>query len=250
MARPDKAAAVAELTEGFRSSSAVVLTEYRGLTVAQLKELRRTLGENVTYAVVKNTLTRIAAREASVAGLDDLLAGPSAIAFVSGDPVEAAKGLRDFARANPLLVIKGGVMDGRSISADEIRKLADLESREVLLAKLAGAMKASLSGAVALFAAPLAQTARLLEALRQKAEEDPSILRGGTGASLSAPVEGIAETAEIQSAEPETAEPEAAEPEPAAEDTQSEDVAADAPPSVQSVRTDSTESSPEENTEG
>jgi large subunit ribosomal protein L10 len=181
MARPDKAAAVAELTDGFRSSTAVLLTEYRGLTVAQMKDLRRTLGEHVTYAVVKNTLTKIAAREASVEGLDDLLSGPSAIAFVSGDPVEAAKGLRDFSKANPLLVIKGGVMDGRSLTPDEIKKLADLESREVLLAKLAGAMKASLVGAVSLFAAPLAQTARLVEALRAKAEQDPSVLRGGAG---------------------------------------------------------------------
>ncbi len=187
MARPDKAAAVAEMTEGFRNSTAVLLTEYRGLTVAQLKELRRNLGENVTYSVVKNTLTKIAAREASVEGLDHLLSGPSAIAFVSGDPVLAAKGLRDFSKANPLLVIKGGVMDGRSLTPDEIKKLADLESREVLLAKLAGAMKASLSGAVSLFAAPLAQTARLIEALRVKAEEDPSILRGGAGTP--APVE-------------------------------------------------------------
>jgi large subunit ribosomal protein L10 len=181
MARPDKAAAVAELADGFRSSTAVLLTEYRGLTVAQLKELRRTLGENVTYSVVKNTLTKIAARQASVEGLDHLLSGPSAIAFVAGDPVEAAKGLRDFSKANPLLVIKGGVMDGRSLTPEEIRKLADLESREVLLAKLAGAMKASLSGAVSLFAAPLAQTARLIEALRAKAEQDPSVLRGGAG---------------------------------------------------------------------
>ena len=170
MARPDKAAAVAELTDGFRSSTAVLLTEYRGLTVAQLKELRRSLGENVTYSVVKNTLTKIAAREAAVEGLDHLLSGPSAIAFVGGDPVEAAKGLRDFSKANPLLVIKGGVMDGRSLTPEEIRKLADLESREVLLAKMAGAMKASLTGAVSLFAAPLAQTARLVEALRAKAE--------------------------------------------------------------------------------
>ena len=149
--------------------------------MAQLKELRRSLGADVTYAVVKNTLTKIAAREAGVDGLDDLLAGPSAIAFVNGDPVEAAKGLRDFAQANPLLVIKGGVMDGRPLSPDEISKLADLESREVLLAKLAGAMKASLSGAVSLFAAPLSQAARLVEALRQKAEQDPSVLRGGAG---------------------------------------------------------------------
>ncbi|MFI5042026.1 MAG: 50S ribosomal protein L10 [Acidimicrobiales bacterium] len=231
MARPDKAAAVAELTEGFRSSSAVVLTEYRGLTVAQLKELRRSLGENVTYAVVKNTLTRIAAREASVSGLDDLLAGPSAIAFVSGDPVEAAKGLRDFARANPLLVIKGGVMDGRSLTPDEIRKLADLESREVLLAKLAGAMKASLSGAVSLFAAPLSQTARLIEALRQKAEQDPSVLRGGAGAPVPQPVEEEAPAVQDEAVATEEATAEATEEaqsqESPSEDTPSEDVPAE-----------------------
>jgi large subunit ribosomal protein L10 len=172
MARPDKATAVAELTEEFRSSNAAVLTEYRGLTVAQLKELRRSLGADTSDAVVKNTLTKIAAQEAGVEGIDDHLVGPSAIAFVKGDPVDAAKGLRDFARANPVLVIKGGVLDGKPLSADEIKKLADLESREVLLAKLAGAMKASLSGAASLFAAPLSQTARLIEALRQKVEAD------------------------------------------------------------------------------
>jgi large subunit ribosomal protein L10 len=205
MARPDKAAAVAELADGFRSSTAVLLTEYRGLTVAQLKELRRTLGEHVTYSVVKNTLTKIAAREASVEGLDELLSGPSAIAFVGGDPVEAAKGLRDFSKANPLLVIKGGVMDGRSLTPDEIRKLADLESREVLLAKLAGAMKASLSGAVSLFAAPLAQTARLVEALRAKAEQDPSVLRGGAGSP--AVVEVTEETEAPTAADAEVAAP-------------------------------------------
>src|SRR4249919_1228452 len=181
MARPDKAATVAELTEEFRTSSATVLTEYRGLTVAQLKELRRTLGSTTSYAVVKNTLTKIAAKDAGVEGVESLLSGPSAIAFIKGDPVEAAKGLRDFAKANPHLVIKGGVMDGKSLTADDIKKLADLESREVLLAKLAGAMTATLSGAVALFAAPLAQTARLVEALRAKAEQDPSVLRGGAG---------------------------------------------------------------------
>ena len=172
MARPDKAAAVAELAEEFRGSAAIVLTEYRGLTVKQLTELRRSLGGNASYAIVKNTLTKIAAKEAGVDGIDDHLVGPSAIAFVKGDPVDAAKGLRDFARANPVLVIKGGVLDGKPLSADEIRKLADLESREVLLAKLAGAMKASLSGAASLFAAPLSQTARLIEALRQKVEAD------------------------------------------------------------------------------
>ena len=199
MARPDKAAAVAELTEDFRSSNAAVLTEYRGLTVAELKELRVSLGAQTYYAVVKNTLTRIAAREAGVTAFDGLLVGPSAIAFVKGDPVEAAKGLRDFAKAHPLLVIKGGVLDGNPLSVDEIKKLADLESREVLLAKLAGAMNASLQNAVSLFAAPLAQAARVIDALRAKAEQDPSILAGGAGvapaAEVAAPVEDEAAAA-------------------------------------------------------
>ncbi len=185
MARPDKAAAVAEMTEAFRGSSAAVLTEYRGLTVAQLKQLRRSLAGNATYSVVKNTLSKIAAREAGLDTLEPMFEGPSAVAFVTGDPVEVAKGLRDFARANPLLVVKGGVLDGKPMSAEEISKLADLESRPVLLAKLAGAMNANLAKAAALFQAPLSQAARLAEALRQKAEEDPSVLAGGSGAGAS-----------------------------------------------------------------
>jgi large subunit ribosomal protein L10 len=168
MARPDKAAAVAELTDEFRSSNGAVLTEYRGLTVAQLKQLRVALGDDVNYAVVKNTLTKIAAKDAGVESFDSLLEGPSAIAFIKGDPVVAAKGLRDFAKANPLLVIKGGVLEGKALGSDEINKLADLESREVLLAKLAGAMKAAPQQAVSLFAAPLSQAARLFAALQEK----------------------------------------------------------------------------------
>jgi len=176
-----KTAAVAEIRDAFANSSAAVLTEYRGLTVAQIKDLRRTLAGNATYAVVKNTLTKIAARDAGIPGLEGLLEGPSAIAFVSGDPVTVAKGIRDFSRANPFLVIKGGVLDGRPLSADEIRRLADLESREVLLARLAGGMQASLAAAVSLIAAPLSQAARVLAALQALAEEDPSVLRGGAG---------------------------------------------------------------------
>ena len=172
MARPDKAAAVAELSERFRSSNAGVLTEYRGLTVAQLKELRRALGEHATYAVAKNTLTAIAAKEAGVDAFDGQLSGPTAIAFVTGDPVAAAKGLRDFARTNPQLVIKAGYLEGRTLDAAEINRLADLESREVLLAQLAGAMKASLNNAAYLFAAPLAQAARAVDALRAKRETE------------------------------------------------------------------------------
>ena len=181
MARPDKAAAVAEIVDSFNDSAGAVLTEYRGLTVKQLQDLRRALGENANYAVVKNTLTKIAAKEAGVDGFDDLLTGPTAIAFINGDVVEAAKGLRDFAKANPALVIKGGVLDGAPMDAKEIAKLADLESREVLLGKLAGAMLASLSQAVYLLNAPLAQAARLAGALQAKAEQDPSILAGGAG---------------------------------------------------------------------
>ena len=217
MARPDKAAAVAELKDKFSSSSAVVLTEYRGLTVKALKDLRRSLGENATYAVSKNTLTTIAAREAGVDGIDDLLVGPTAITFVDGDPVVVAKGLRDFARTNPHLVIKGGVLEGKTLDADEVRKLADLESREVLLAKVAGGMQGVLQQAISLVSAPLSQFARLAAALEQAATEDPALIAGaGTPAA----------TDQEQSTENEAA-PAAAEAAPAAEDTTTP-VAADA----------------------
>jgi large subunit ribosomal protein L10 len=178
MARPDKAAAVAELAGKFSSSSAVVLTEYRGLTVKALKDLRRSLGENATYAVSKNTLTTIAAREAGIEGLDEHLSGPTAIAFIEGDPVVVAKGLRDFARANPLLVIKGGVLEGKFLNPDDVRKLADLESREVLLAKVAGGMQGVLQQAISLISAPLSKVARLVAALESAAAENPALLAG------------------------------------------------------------------------
>lgn len=174
MARQDKVDTVAEITDRFRSSAAAVLTDYRGLSVAQLKELRRSLGGAVTFSVVKNTLTRRAAAEAGIEGFEELLVGPSAIAFVDGDPVEAAKGIRDFAKDNPDLVVKGGYMDGAILTPQDFAKFADLESREVLLAKLAGMMKAKQSQAASLFAAPLAQAARALGALQAKVEADPS----------------------------------------------------------------------------
>jgi len=186
MARPEKTAAVAEIVESFNGAAGAVLTEYRGLTVKQLQDLRRSLGENANYAVVKNTLAKIAAGEVGIDGFDDLLTGPTAIAFISGDVVAAAKGLRDFAKAHPALVIKGGVLDGNLLDALEVAKLADLESREVLLGKLAGAMLASLSQAVYLLNAPLAQAARLAGALQAKAEADPSILAGGAGVPVAA----------------------------------------------------------------
>lgn len=182
MARPDKAATVAELKGQFSGSAAVVLTEYRGLKVKDLKELRRSLGADATYAVAKNTLTTIAAREAGIEGLDSTLTGPTAIAFINGDVAGVAKSLRDFAKAHPALVIKGGVMDGRVLDADAVKKLADLESREVLLAKLAGALQANLSRAVYLIAAPLNQAARAFGALEKAATENPSII-GGAGSA-------------------------------------------------------------------
>jgi large subunit ribosomal protein L10 len=168
MPNAEKSAAVAEITESFNSASAAVITEYRGLSVKQITDLRRALGRDTTYAVVKNTLTRRAAAEAGIPIDESLLTGPTAIAFVKGDPVEAAKGLRDFARTTPLLVIKGGILEGKALSADEVNKIADLDSREVLLAKLAGALKALPTRAAGLFQAPLSQMARLAKALEEK----------------------------------------------------------------------------------
>ncbi len=174
MARADKAAAVAEITEEFRASNAAVLTEYRGLTVGQLKELRRSLGSDTTYAVVKNTLSKIAAKDAGVEGFDSLLQGPTAIAFIKGDPVAAAKGLDTFAKDNPLLVIKGGIMDGNILTADDLKKLAKLESREVLLSKVAGVANAALAKAAALFQAPLSKAARTVAALEAQGGANPA----------------------------------------------------------------------------
>jgi len=207
MARPDKAAAVAELSERFTSAAGVVLTEYRGLTVKALGELRRSLGENATYAVSKNTLTTIAAREAGVDGIEAQLVGPTAIAFISGDPVAVAKGLRDFGRTNPLLVIKGGVLEGKVMTPDEVRRLADLESREVLLAKVAGGMQGLLQQAISLVAAPLSQAARLLAALQDAAADNPTLLAAADNEAEPASAEPTAEDV----AEPTNAEVAAAE---------------------------------------
>ncbi len=175
MAQADKATAVADIAEQFRASTATVITEYRGLSVANLAELRRSLAGSATYSVAKNTLIKRAASEAGVEGLDELFVGPTAIAFVSGEAVDAAKALKTFAKEHKALVIKGGYMDGRALTVAEVERIADLESREVLLAKLAGAMKANLSKAAALFNAPASQVARLAAALQEKrAAEGPA----------------------------------------------------------------------------
>jgi large subunit ribosomal protein L10 len=239
MANAEKVAAVAELKERFETSNGAVLANYRGLTVAQLAELRRALNGHASFAVVKNTLTKIAATEAGVADqLGDLLTGPSAIAFVQGDVVEAAKGLREFAKANPALEIKGGIIDGKSMTPTEISRLADLESRDVLLAMLAGAMKASMARAAATMAALPTQMARLAAALEAKrAAEAPA--EAAAPAAEAAPAEAAAPA--VEAAPAEAAEP-AAEAAPATETDESntnEDAAADV--AAQATTEDATE---------
>ena len=173
MAKADKATAVADIAERFKESTATVVTEYRGLTVANLAELRRSLGGSATYFVAKNTLVKRAASEAGIGGLDELFSGPTAIAFISGEPVDAAKAIKNFAKDNKALVIKGGYMDGRPLTVAEVERIADLESREVLLARLAGAMKGNLTKAAGLFNAPASQAARLFAALQEKKAGSP-----------------------------------------------------------------------------
>jgi len=205
MPNAEKVETVAEISERFTRSSAAVITEYRGLTVKQVTQLRRSLGRDTTYAVVKNTLTKRAASDAGVAIDEALLVGPTAIAFVSGDPVEAAKGLRDFAKANPLLVIKGGILDGRSLSADEVNRIADLESREVLLARISGALNWLPTRAAGLFQAPLSQRARLANALEEKksAEADAAEAPAADAVATETPA---ADAAEADAAEAPAAE--------------------------------------------
>lgn len=206
MARPDKSAAVAELTEDFKSSDAIALTEYRGLTVGAMKTLRRSLGMETKYAVVKNTLTKIAAKNAGVEIDDSLLKGPSAVAFIKGDSIVAAKALKEFQKENPLLVIKGGIFDGKAVTTAEIMKLADLESREVLLAKLAGAMKGT-----------MAKAARTFDALRIKLEAGaPATPVAEVAAPVAEVVAEAAPAAEVVAEATEEAAP-AAEETPAAE---------------------------------
>ncbi len=168
MAKPEKVTAVAEIADQFKQSTATVVTEYRGLSVGKITNLRRALGANATYSVAKNTLVKRAAAEAGIEGLDELFIGPTAIAFIKGEPVDAAKAIKAFAKDNKALIIKGGYMDGHALSVDEVNRIADLESREVLLAKLAGAMKGNLAKAAGLFNAPASQVARLAAALQEK----------------------------------------------------------------------------------
>jgi len=202
MATTAKVETVAEIADKFRTSSAAVVTEYRGLRMSQLTELRRALGADTAYTVAKNTLVKRAAADAGVEGMDELFVGPTAVAFINGEPVDAAKALRDFAKNHPMLVIKGGLMDGRALSPAEVGKLADLESREVLLAKLAGAMKGTLTKAAVMFNQLPSQVARLAAALQeQKAAEAPAPVAEAPvaeEAGAEAPVTEVAEAAPEQ----------------------------------------------------
>lgn len=171
MATPIKVDSVEEITNDFKESTAAVLTEYRGLTVAQLKTLRRSLGADTKYAVVKNTLTGIAAKAAGIDAFEGQLSGPTAIAFIKGDSVKAAKGLTDFAKDNDKLIIKAGFFEGQAMDASEIAALAALESRELQLARVAGVLQA-----------PASAAARILDALRLKLAE-------GAPADAEAPAE-------------------------------------------------------------
>lgn len=206
MAKPEKASAVSELAEDFRTSQATLVTEYRGLSVTSMKALRRTLGSTTKYSVVKNTLTKIAAREAGVPIPDEMLKGPSALAFVKGDPIDAARMLRDFSRENPFLVIKGGIYEGKAVTKEEVMQLANLESREVLLAKLAGAMKGS-----------IAKAARVFDALRIKLESGAPT-EVAASVDVAAPVEVVAEV--VAEAAPVVEEAVAASPEPVIENNE------------------------------
>jgi large subunit ribosomal protein L10 len=207
MAKADKVATVAEITDKFRTSTAAVVTEYRGLTMSQLTQLRRALGDDTSYTVAKNTLVKRAAADAGVSGLDEWFSGPTAVAFIGGEPVDAAKALREFARANPLLIIKGGLLDGRPLQAAEVDKLADLESREVLLAKLAGAMLGTLSKAAGMFNELPSQVARLAAALQeQKAAGAPA----APADEAPAGADDVAGDTSAESTAPETTSPETA----------------------------------------
>ena len=172
MANPKNTADLAALKEKLPDANSVVLTEYRGLTVAQLQELRNELGFDVDYSVAKNTLFKIAAAEAGIEGLDEQLTGPTAIAFIKGEAVDAAKVIKKFADDNDAFVVKGGYMDGGALTAEQVEAIAKLDNRETTLAKLAGAMKGSMAKAAAVFNAPATKMVRTAVALQDKKEAE------------------------------------------------------------------------------
>ena len=172
MANPKNIASLEDLKVKMAEADSLVITEYRGLTVGQLADLRNRLGFDVQYSVAKNTLLKLAAKDAGIEGLDDLLTGPTAVAFIKGEVVDAAQVMKKFADENKLFVLKGGYLDGKALSADDVKAVAELDNRETTLAKLAGAMKGSLAKAAAVFNAPATKAARLAVALQEKKEAE------------------------------------------------------------------------------
>ena len=219
---------VAELKEQIESANALLLTEYRGLTVEEITELRRSLRDvDASLAVIKNTLMQRAANDAGIAELDDLLVGPSAIAFVNGDVVAVAKKLKDASKQFPALVIKGGYMDGAPLDAAGASSLADLESREVMLSKIAGMLKSEMSRAAATFIATQSKFLSLLEAYKEKLPAEAAAEAPAEEAATEAPAQEAAPADAEASAEPEAAQAEAAA-EPEASDESTEEAPADA----------------------
>jgi large subunit ribosomal protein L10 len=213
--RADKVAVVNEVRGRLEASEGALLTEYRGLSVAELAELRQDLARaGGEYKIYKNTLVRLAVADSPQASIQDLLTGPTAIAFVDGDVSAVAKALRDFARNNPSLVVKGGIVGDGLLSASEITVLADLPSRDALLAQVAGA-----------FAAPVQQLAGLIEALprnlayglaalvAKREDEAPAATTEAPAAAPEAPAAEVADAPAPEAAAPEAAAPEAAAPE-------------------------------------
>ena len=201
---------VAELKEQIEGANALLLTEYRGLTVEEITELRRSLRDvDASLAVIKNTLMLRAANDAGIAELDELLVGPSAVAFVNGDVVAVAKKLKDASKQYPALVIKGGYMDGAPLDAAGATALADLESREVMLSKIAGMLKSEMSRAAAMFIATQSKFLSLLEAYKEKlpaeaaaeAPAEEAAAEPAEEASTEAPAEEAAAEASDESSE-------------------------------------------------
>ena len=229
MPKAEKIDRVAELKAGIEGSDALLLTEYRGLTVSDITELRRSLAEGGTrFAVVKNTLMQRAAADASIEDLESLLEGPTAVAFVAGDPVAAAKKVVDAAKKFPALILKGGYMEGKVLSADEAKGLADLDSKEVMLSKIAGLLKGEMSRAASMFVSAQSKFLSLLEAYKEKVPDD-SVAEAAPATDAPVVDEAPAAVEPAAAAEPEAVESEqAAEPEPP-----SEPQAADAEPDAQ-----------------
>jgi len=232
MPKAEKIDRVAELKAGIEGSDALLLTEYRGLTVSDITELRRSLAEGGTrFAVVKNTLMQRAAADASIEDLESLLEGPTAVAFVAGDPVAAAKKVVDAAKKFPALILKGGYMEGKVLSADEAKGLADLDSKEVMLSKIAGLLKGEMSRAASMFVSAQSKFLSLLEAYKEKVPDDSVVEDAHATDEVPVVDEAPAAAEPVAAAEPE---PAAAEPEQAAEpESPSEPQAADAEPEAQ-----------------